>query len=405
MECLKEQEKQQEKQEKEEIKNKFIVSYRRFDNLGNTCYMGSILHILQQCPILADYFYIAPFSKNIIKNNKSNNIEDNILNYISYNLYRLFTFSISEDDRLGDEDTKIKAETFRECIGRKDDIWLENNHQDSQEFLNFLIYKMEEEIGIKMNLLPGRITLEDVKKDILEDVKKDILEDVKEKNISFNKEYLSLLAGIIFKRYVVNEYSPLKEMFGGLLLTKTKCEYCSNVKNIFDPINMLQLSIPDNNLKEYTLDDCLEFFLKQEQLDKCSAINCEFCSFKSRAYKNYLIWKTPKILIIHFKRFEKTRKIKLTNKISYPVYDLDLSKYMDDNSPYKSTCKYNLIGINLHDDFRMGRIDFGHYTSMVKNRLDNKWLFFNDGKKPQVINNEESLQQKDAYMLFYYRDS
>ena len=53
----------------------------------------------------------------------------------------------------------------------------------------------------------------------------------------------------------------------------------------------------------------------------------------------------------------------------------------------------------------MRRINFGHYTSMVKNRLDDKWLFFNDGRKPELINKESSLQQKDAYMLFYERNN
>ena len=389
MQCLKEIENLKNQENQEDTKHKFITSYRRFTNLGNTCYMGSILHILQQIPIFADYFYTGSFNKNIIK--KTDKIETKIQSYICYHLYRLFTYSLSEDDRLGDENVTIKAEKFRECIGDKNDLWLENNHQDSQEFLNFLIYKMEEEIGIKMNLLPGRIMLDD-------------------KINSINKEYLSMLAGITFKTYLVREFSPLKNMFDGMLLTKTKCEYCSNVKNIFDPINMLQLSIPINDfkedlMKEYTLDDCLEFFLKQEQLDKDSAINCEFCSFKSRAYKNYLIWKTPKILVIQFKRFEKIRNMKLINNISYPLYDLDLSKYMDPNSPYINTCKYNLRGINLHDDFNMRRINFGHYTSMVKNRLDDKWLFFNDGRKPELINKESSLQQKDAYMLFYERNN
>lgn len=386
MQCEEDIKKNQEKAQK-------IKTYRRFDNLGNTCYMGSILHILQQIPIFADYFFEGTYNNVLIKNNDSsetNNIEETIQNSISYHLYRLFNYSLAQDKSLESKES-LRAEKFRECIGSKDDIWLENNHQDSQEFLNFLIYKMQEEVGTKMNLLPGRIMLDD-------------------KVESINKEYLSMLAGITFKTYTIKEYSPLKKMFDGMVLTKTKCEYCSNVQNIFDPINMLILPIPINNfkedlMKEYTLDDCLDFFLKEEQLDKRCALDCQFCSFKSRSYRNYLIWKTPKILIIHFKRFEKSRKLKLTNNISYPLYDLDLSKYMDPNSPYINTCKYNLRGINLHDDFNMKRINFGHYTSMVKNRLDGKWLFFNDSRKPELITNLDSLQQKDTYMLFYERNN
>ena len=52
MQCEEDIKKNQEKAQK-------IKTYRRFDNLGNTCYMGSILHILQQIPIFADYFFDA----------------------------------------------------------------------------------------------------------------------------------------------------------------------------------------------------------------------------------------------------------------------------------------------------------------------------------------------------------
>ena len=38
-------------------------------------------------------------------------------------------------------------------------MWDEMNHQDSQEFLTFLISTLEEEIGEKVEFIPGGINL------------------------------------------------------------------------------------------------------------------------------------------------------------------------------------------------------------------------------------------------------
>ena len=48
--------------------------------------------------------------------------------------------------------------------------------------------------------------------------------------------------------------------------------------------------------------------------------------------------KTPKILVLHIKRFEindygiPVRKI--TNKVNYPIINLDIEKYINKDSPF-----------------------------------------------------------------------
>jgi hypothetical protein len=95
---------------------------------------------------------------------------------------------------------------------------------------------------------------------------------------------------------------------------------------------------------------------------------------------------------------------KLTNNVLYPLYDLDISNYIDNESPFKNKSKYNLIGINLHQEFANFGINAGHYTSVVKNRYDNNWYLFNDGNEPRKASIREDLQNRNAYMLFYYRE-
>ena len=120
------------------------------------------------------------------------------------------------------------------------------------------------------------------------------------------------------------------------------------------------------------------------------------------------LWKTPKILVLHIKRFLvnafgiPTQKI--TNNVVYPIKDLDLSKYFDPASPHKSSCKYDLIGINIHQAFGYGNnINAGHYTSIVKNTMNNNWYLYNDSNQVKMAYTKENLQSANAYLLFYYR--
>jgi ubiquitin carboxyl-terminal hydrolase 8 len=360
-----------------QVEDKILYGICRYNNMGGvTCYMNSILHILQQIPIFADYVFNGTFSKTLIE--KCNGDEDKIKVTISYELYRLFNVSMSRDDMA------ITPSSFKKCIGKKNDMWDENNHQDSQEFLTFLISSLEEEIGEKVEFIPGGMNL-----------------------INKNQDISIILAEMAWKNFQAREYSPLKEMFNGMTVIQTKCQFCSNTNNNYEPYTSLQVSIPIKNvqeemLKEFTLDECLEHMVKEEQLDKDNLHKCEMCGLKNRAFKNGLFWRTPKILIIHIKRFGiNTRK--LVNKISYPLYDLDLSNYFSKESPYKINSKYDLIGINLHQEFGFQGINSGHYTSFVKNRLDDNWFLFNDGAEPIKATRQEHLQHRNAYLLFYYR--
>lgn len=365
------------------IKNSEQIKYgicRYSDINGITCYMNSILHILQQIPIFADYVF-SGCSVDILKE-KSNNNKDTIKTYITYELCRLFFTSMTNDDKI------ITPTSFKHIIGEKNKVWNEFNHQDSQEFLSFLISTLEEENGIKVEFIP------------------------KHGHIENKSKYINLLATMSWQHFQKNEYSPLKNMFNGMFYIQTKCSYCSNISMNFEPYTTFQIAIPfqehnKDGINDFELKDCFDHFIKEEQLDNDNMYNCEMCGIKNKGYKQSLLWKTPKILIIHIKRFVvnnygvMTRK--LINKINYPLYDLDMSNYIHKESPFIEKSKYDLIGINLHQEFGDGGTNFGHYTSLVKNRLDNNWYLFNDGIKPILIINKSQLQNRKAYLLFYYR--
>jgi ubiquitin C-terminal hydrolase len=335
-----------------------------------------ILHILQQIQIFADYYFTEQFINNLNK--------DSIKTTVSYELYKLLKASMTNDDIV------ITPTSFKKIIGEKDNTWNEHNHQDSQQFLNFLITTLEEETGTKVDFIPGN--------------------PMKSKMEISNFSILPILADCAWRNHQSKEYSPLKEMLTGMTLIQNKCSCCSNVSNIFEPFNTLQVSIPPTKdiIKEFTIEDCFEHMIKEEQFDKDNLYNCDLCGLKNKGFTSRQLWKTPKILIIHIKRFSVdnygNKRKKLINNIKYPIYDLDISNYINDVSPYKNKSKYNLIGVNLHHEFSAFGIDAGHYTSIVKNRFDNNWYIFNDNKDLIKITKKEELQKNNAYLLFYYRN-
>ncbi len=369
---------------------KYAIS--KYKNMGGiTCYMNSILAVLQQTPIFADYIVTGKFKQHLLNNLDNINTqysskEEIVINSVSYQLYILFKHSMENDDGI------LTPITLRKTISKKNSIWGESQHQDSQEFLNFMISKLEEEISSKIKFIPGRLFKE---------------------NNDITNPLLNIIADNEWKRFIKNEYSLIKMLFTGLSQNILSCQYCGNQSNSFEIFQLLSLSIPIINkytdlLKEFTLEECLDHYVKEEQLDVNNKIECNFCYRKNKAKKQNKIWRTPKVLIIHLKRFLTNDygipTQKLNNIIKYPIKNLDISKYINENSPFKDKGKYNLYAVNCHYSLGIfNTINFGHYVSMVKNRYNNKWYCYDDSNQLDEIKYKSNLVNKNAYMLFYYR--
>ncbi len=385
--------------EKEQVK----IGVSKYKNImGITCYMNSILHILQQIPIFTEYITQAKFKDSIIKKIehqlKSKEFLDKeslydakelaLKQYVIFELFRLFKISLENDD------SSITPTTFKTLIGKKNDMWNEYNHQDSQEFFTFLISQLEEEAGMKSKFLPGLNYKEFNQQNTIDESLKNII------------------AIDSCNRFQSGEYSLLKNLFDGLTETNRRCMCCNNKNVRYEPFVTLALSVPikskQDMLKTFNIYECIDHMVTEEQLDADNKMNCEMCGLRNRGHSQSLLWKTPKILVLHIKRFLVNSfgvpSQKITNNVEYPITNLDLEKYFDTASPFKTSSKYDLIGINIHQAFGYGgNINSGHYTSIVKNIMNNNWYLYNDSNPLKIAYTKEHLQNKNAYMLFYYR--
>ncbi len=338
------------------------------NNTGVTCYMNSILAILQQTPYFADYI----ISDNYYIEDETEN-KDIILNSVIFQLFKIFKISMSNDNK------QLTINTFRRNLAKKSFIWGEHQQQDSQEFLTFLLNTVEDEIKDSVLYLPGR----------------------KLEKTKVNVENLIALKN--WENFTKNEYSIVKELFTGQNQSILECENCKSKSSRFEIFTNLQLNIEEKCMDIY---DCLDCYIEKEQLDKINSVWCNFCFQKNRAFKSNYIWKTPKVLIINFKRFKYNDYGMLTSKntklIKYPIENLDISKYINPNSPDINKCNYNLFGVNIHKSIGgMNNINFGHYISCVKNRFNNKWYIFDDNCVHEA--SIDDIINSNSYLLFYLR--
>ncbi len=326
----------------------------RFNNIDNvTCYMNSILAIIQQMPFFADFLLT-------IKNDES----------ITSQLSKLMYNSHTRDDML------LTPNSFRNAISIKNSMWGMKEQQDSQEFFNFLLCSIEEEIKKKVIFIPGRkFNMEPNKQDLYETIQ------IIHKNI-------------IKQNSLMEEYSIVRKLFGGMIHNIIKCDYCGNRSHNYDSFFTLQLNVSND------IYECMDDFIKEEQIDKDNMTLCDFCGMKNKAHKKMNISSMPEILVIHLKRFMVnnygviTRKI--SNMVKYPL-ELDITKYGEGELG-----KYKLFGVNMHHSIgHNNNADYGHYTSIVVNRNNNKWYHYDDNRDLEEVNCHE---HKNAYMLFYCKN-
>ncbi|XP_022869314.1 ubiquitin carboxyl-terminal hydrolase 8-like [Olea europaea var. sylvestris] len=146
-----------------------------------------------------------------------------------------------------------------------------------------------------------------------------------------------------------------------------------------------------------SLYKCFEAFLKEEPLGPEDMWYCPVCKKHCQASKKLDLWRLPKILVIHLKRFSYNRflKNKLEAFVDFPIRDLDMSSYIAWKNG-QSSHRYLLYAISNH----YGSMGGGHYTAFVHHG-GNQWYDFDDSHVSLI--SEDKIKTSAAYVLFYRR--
>ncbi|WZY75593.1 hypothetical protein YC2023_021977 [Brassica napus] len=108
--------------------------------------------------------------------------------------------------------------------------------------------------------------------------------------------------------------SLVHKIFGGSLRSRVKCAQCSHCSDKFDPFLDLSLDISKADslqraLSRFTAVELLD--------DGAKIYQCERCKQKVRAEKQMTVSKAPYVLTVHLKRFEAHRSEKIDKKVQF----------------------------------------------------------------------------------------
>jgi len=118
-------------------------------------------------------------------------------------------------------------------------------------------------------------------------------------------------------------------------MNKIECKNCGHCSYAFDNFMDLSLPIPRKAVKMLgyvDLSECLQTFISPERMEECG-YKCVKCKKVDNFQKELSIFRFPKILVVHLKRFYNSfmRREKLNTTIKIPI-NTDFSEF----APYSS---------------------------------------------------------------------
>lgn len=354
-----------------ELTHKFL--YKKglcgLTNLGNTCFMNSIIQCLNNTRGLLQYFISNNFKEDI----NNSKIEKHIIEQWNIVVRSLWYKNaiVSPKRLLQVIQIVARNKGYHNFTGFR--------QNDSQEFLQFFLESLHNglshEVIMRINGRPNN-----------------------------QLDEMAIKALENWKAFFKNDYSKIINIFYGQFITKieTDKDNITELNYTYEPFNSLSLEIPSKN--NVSLMDCLDHFTSIEEIvsEISKTVNESENNKTSNQYnsktlvrktKQTYFWNLPDAFVIFFKRWTNSGE-KNNALIDFPIDKLDMSSYMRGYNCNKYV--YDLYGVVNH----MGGSGGGHYISYVKNE-DGNWYKFNDSIVSTM--SPDNIVSADAYCLFYQK--
>uniref|UniRef100_A0A1I8Q2N6 Ubiquitin carboxyl-terminal hydrolase n=1 Tax=Stomoxys calcitrans TaxID=35570 RepID=A0A1I8Q2N6_STOCA len=324
-------------------------------NLGNTCYMNSILQCLSNTPQLAEYCITDKYKNYISRNNKT---KGQIVEEVAALIKVLWNGNYK----------CVASKDLRYVIGQYQKMFRGIEQQDSHEFLTILMDWLHSDLQ----------TLT-------------VPEHAREPMTASDKAWLD---------FTKAKESLILHLFYGQIKSIVKCITCDKESATYECFSNLSLELPENN-NICQLSQCLDMYFSGERIN---GWNCPACKQKRDAIKKLNISKLPPVLVVHLKRFyADTDSIspmykKKQNYLRFPLENLNMSPYITISESRRNTSKsYELYAVSNH----YGSMESGHYTAFCKSSTYGKWFKYDD----QMVTPQDAstVVSSAAYILFYTR--
>lgn len=384
-------------------------------NIGNTCYMNSVLQVLTHVKPLNKYFIAKMFKQPLVRNiaqvlekePRDDSYGDKVTRVATHTLTIQFYKLLIEMAR----NQSVAPISFKKLLSCKNETFAGHSQNDSHEFLAYLLDVIHEETKCSLSLRPESFSPSyhmmnttltrfahavNGTNDINEKIR--ILHEYSTFIQSHQRDVIEHMGITHWANYVKYNYSVISEHFTGMYHSSVTCKECGGHGHTFDIFTSLSLEIPIKTTTEkqnISIYDCLDNFTRVETLDGDDKYSCVTCNKKCVATKKFIFWNVPDIVIINFKRFSMSPQgiRKINNYIDYDT-TLDFSRYMQE---HRSCYQYELIAVVHH----YGSFGSGHYVSF--NKINDVWYHFNDSNISKVDSSviKQQIITDSSYILVF----
>ena len=303
----------------------FPESLVGIENKSNTCYANSVIQALYFC---------SDFRTRVL-------LSHPLPNTLLKSLQDLFQALKSYKKKTG----VISAKHFMSQVKSLNELFNNDHHQDSHEFLIWILSTLDE--------------------------------DLKKQGFHW-----------------------IEETFAGKFTTQTKCLCCESTTNREELFMDLGLDVIQNTSLIFSLNS----FTNAERLEGVNKFYCDFCTCKQEAERRTLIKNAPQVLICHLKRFKYSEEFRRYTKLNYRVAfpgQLRLEHTVEESGDKL----YELFSIIVH----LGPgFQYGHYMAFVKVekhwiRFDDDYIERVDEAMIQYIfgSSRDNASAPSGYILFY----
>ncbi|XP_071878061.1 ubiquitin carboxyl-terminal hydrolase 38 [Bombus fervidus] len=386
-------------------------------NLGNTCYMNSVLQaLLMTKQFCYEVLMYKPMSK----------ADDQVVLKKLQNLFALLLYS----KRISLAPTEI-------LLASRPAYFLPGQQQDSSEFLCHLLdllheqeksttinveannsnlkYKDDREINDISSIseegasikrwtteedLSGSIVLERKTQSLADFTQGEDLAQVQQLSDSHSDSTDSGIQSVGGED-TNTQVALVHRVLGGKCKITYQCAQCDTSSHNTDKFRDLQLCFPEEiqENQEVSVQDLINYYLTPEKLTGENKYRCDKCMKLCDAQRIIKILHTPTYLILILKHFRYDFDTRLRTKLRHKVMYNETIQMPVSTPMCTSTESYQLYAAVVHSGYSM---DYGHYFTYARDSKQN-WYKFNDSYVSQTTFNDfKDLKPPDTpYILFY----
>lgn len=323
-------------------------------NLGNTCYINSVLQAIRHCPEWT------VFCK------QGGKIEEYITKQENHPRRMLLAYQdLLQSLWGGTGPGYVKPLGFFDHLaiavrGTIYEPFIQRTPQDAHEFLVWLLDQMYMATQRQVNI------------------------HIKD---SSALPAMTLAAARGWKEAFEKQYSPLTDLLFGMYRIQYRCGSCAAVHTRWETFNTLKVK-PDHGA---TLLECIHLEQEDETIDD---YHCDTCKKKTKTVKQVRIWRLPKVLIVTLKRFTPfgTKDNAVLDYSGESVVFRD--GFSEDSHEESKVKRYNLFATIDHYGSHGG----GHYTCQAFSPIWKHWHRFDDEGVDTI---DKPHLGRETYMMLF----